>query len=323
MPVPQRGSRCTWYRRSTIFILVFMTTVYCTSKFHCPQMVELGSSMILTCYVDAAAKAHSYATPRRTTAASCDLAGGRCIPVGNFAASVINTTCSVLTVPKTRRSHGGVWKCVDDADDPYPETCHVTVVEIPTCDVTSDKNISSLNEGDKLALSVHLSRGYCSEPFLVTLTTGSVNITLTNHTVVNTTVWTTEFLVTGPHFGEVSLMYACGGSSWNVSCEGVHRLAQDARSNITTSSTQFSVPPTSDGRDTEESDSHTGVSVGITVAIIFVIVVVIIFVILFLRKKRKKPTRENNQPPPSHDTVSMLTTSVNKAEDGTLDIDEH
>ncbi|XP_048244667.1 uncharacterized protein LOC124111660 [Haliotis rufescens] len=291
MTVLQKSNRFGGYLHSTIFIILLMVTVYCTPSFHCPEMVELGSSVNLTCYIEGRSNAHSYVTPSVTTAATCNLIDGKCYPSRNFNASVVNTSSSILTIHRTLKPHGGDWKCVND---PKKETCHVTVFKRPTCCITSDTNTSdtntsSLNEGDAVTLTVNLSNSYCSESSLVELTTG-VNTTLIKRTFTNISddVLTKQFNVTSSHFGVVSLIYTCSSSSWNVSCEGIRQLVEGALTDIKTSTTQSTVPPTSDGPDTEVFPVWILITVAV-IAVIAVILVIVVIVVIVVRWKKKRP----------------------------------
>ncbi|XP_071111442.1 uncharacterized protein [Haliotis cracherodii] len=275
MTVLQKSKRCGGYLHSTILIILLMVTVYCTPSFHCPEMVELGSSVNLTCYVEGRSNAHSYVTPSVTTAATCNLIDGKCIPSRNFNASVVNTSSSILTIHRTLKPHWGDWKCVND---PKKETCHVTVFKRPTCCITSDTNTSSLNEGDAVTLTLNLSNSYCSESSLIELTTG-VNTTLIKRTFTNISddVLTKQFNVTSSHFGVVSLIYTCSSRSWNVSCEGIHDLVQGALTHITTSTTQSTVTPTPDGRDAarRQRDLIAGITTPVLALVILIILVIV------------------------------------------------
>ncbi|XP_067651933.1 uncharacterized protein [Haliotis asinina] len=315
------GSRSCGHQHPAIFVFIWMTAVYCASLFHCPQMVELGSSVNLTCFVKATSKAHSYTTPGGMTAATCSLSEGDCIPTGNFTASVINSTSSVLTIPKALETHQGVWKCVGNADDPYQETCRMSVVKIPTCEITSDQNISSITEGAMLTLAVNLTRSFCSVPSRIRLLTGTVSTSLNKGTGTDITpgVLTRNFNVTSSHFGDVSVLYTCHGDSRNVSCTGVKELVEGTLSGVTTSFTdsQPTESTSSVGPDSDPShlNPHWRHIVGITVPLAVIIIVMIISVIYKIYKNYNRTTPENNSPQSPEEGHQMLQTSTNRRED--------
>ncbi|XP_071111186.1 uncharacterized protein [Haliotis cracherodii] len=299
MTVLQKSNRCGGYLHSTIFIIQLMVTVYCTPSFYCPEMVEMGSSVNLTCYVEGRSNAHSYVTPIGKTAATCNLTHVKCIRHSeHVTASVVNTSYSILTIHGTQKPHGGDWKCVND---PKKETCHVTVFKRPTCCITSDTNTSSLNEGDAVTLTVNLSNSYCSESSLVELTTG-VNTILIKRTFTNISddVLTKEFNVTSSHFGVVSLIYTCSSSSWNVSCEGIHQLVQGALTHITTST----VTPTPDGPDTDVSPGDDKV----WIIVIAVIAGIVGIVGIILWKKKRPAITQNDREGTSDVMLNDLNT---------------
>ncbi|XP_067660480.1 uncharacterized protein [Haliotis asinina] len=201
---------------------------YCLGELLCPTITELHSPVKLTCIQAAQTGAHSYSTPTGTTAASCDLPGNKCIPLGNFTAMVVNKSSSVLAIPRLLQTHAGAWACVVDADAPSLDTCHITVEKTPTCRIMSQQNTSTMRVGQELSLTIILTGYYCSEIAHVQVKTGGITSTLLNGTVTALTDSTENITlnITTSHIGEVGLVFSCDSYSQMMSCDGIQELVQ-------------------------------------------------------------------------------------------------
>ncbi|XP_046340896.2 uncharacterized protein LOC124121864 [Haliotis rufescens] len=230
--------------------------------------------------------AHSYSTPHGHTAASCDLSDGKCIQLGDFSASVINTTCSVLSIPSVLQSHGGKWTCSVDANQANHDTCHMTVAKVPSCNITSDQITSGLSGDDVLVLAVVATGYYCSQVNHLQLLTGRTATNPMDTTVTNITddVFVTSVSVTELTIADVKLRFTCGTRTWDVSCDGAEHLpkrASDAETSATTAST-----------DTNLSPESTAIVVSIPILILLLIIMT---TVIYLRR-RQRPVKDVGPP---------------------------
>ncbi|XP_046342516.2 uncharacterized protein LOC124123253 isoform X2 [Haliotis rufescens] len=213
--VSRRGN--THGDNALILMLLVMVVSYSTEHVFCPEISQLGMPVNLTCNKADNLNVHSYLTPSGNPAASCDLADGRCVSQGDFTASVINTTSSVLTIPSVLQSHGGDWACVADADDPRPSTCRMTVAKFPSFNMVSVQESSSLTVGREL--KVNITGFFCSEDMqLELLTVMDSYSTPPLHTTADITE--RAFNTTGT---QTKLLFTCGSHTQSLSCEGVQQ----------------------------------------------------------------------------------------------------
>ncbi|XP_071094819.1 uncharacterized protein [Haliotis cracherodii] len=205
-----------------VLFLFCLRMPFIKADLFCEEVVDLGAPANLTCNIMSVSNAHSYSTPHGHSAASCDLSDGKCIRIGDFSAYVINTTCSVLSIPSVLQSHGGKWTCIVDANQANHDTCHMTVAKVPSCNITSDQNTSGLSGDDVLVLEVVVTGYYCSQVTHLQLLTGRTTTNLMNTTVTNMTdgVFVTSVSVTELTLADVKLRFNCCTRTWDVSCDG-------------------------------------------------------------------------------------------------------
>ncbi|XP_046340899.2 uncharacterized protein LOC124121866 [Haliotis rufescens] len=248
-----------------VLFLFCLRMPFIKADLFCEEVVELGAPANLTCNIMHVSNAHSYSTPRGNTAASCDLSDGKCIQLGDFSASVINTTCSVLSIPTVLQSHGGKWTCSVDANQANHDTCHMTVAKAPSCNITSDQNTSGLSGDDVLVRTV-VTGYYCSQVTHLQLLTGRTARNLMDTTVTDITddVFVTSVSVTELIFADVKLRFTCGTRTWDVSCDGAEHLLKRA-SGVETSATTAST-------DTNLSAEATTIVVRISFLILLLII---------------------------------------------------
>ncbi|XP_071095237.1 uncharacterized protein [Haliotis cracherodii] len=265
----------------TVLLCLVVILPCCAGDFICPEAAELGSPVNLTCIQASGTRAHSYSTPSGTTAASCHLSDRKCIPLGDFSASVLNESCSVLAIPHLLQTHAGDWKCVVDANDPDPETCHISVEKSPSCRILSHNNMRTHRVGEELSLTVNVTGYYCSESVLVQLRTGDITSSLLNETVtmVKDSTVNITFNMTASHFGDVVLVFSCGSKSRHVLCEGLQALDQSIS---TVPTTQTAVTNRTTTQRASTDDDHTTVII-VVICVITIIILMIILVFLWRR----------------------------------------
>ncbi|XP_046563741.1 uncharacterized protein LOC124272582 [Haliotis rubra] len=283
-------------------VLLYLVVVvsYNSGELLCPEIAELGSTVNLKCIKGIATRAHSYSTPIGTAAATCDLSNRYCINLGDFTASVLNESSSFLTIPHLLETHAGDWACVVDADDPNPDTCNVTVQKSPSCRITSPQNTRALIVGEELSLTVYVRSFYCSESVIIGVKTGNITSHPIKETVTKVTNSTENvtFHMTASHFGNVTLVFSCGTKNQHVLCEGIQSLVEGKQANITTTPTQPTGHPTTDGQDTDSSQCGVeGCIIPIVLAVFLyvVVVVVVVFIIKFVCKRRKNREEHRNK----------------------------
>ncbi|XP_046555308.1 uncharacterized protein LOC124264606 [Haliotis rubra] len=177
--------------------------------------------------------------------------------------------------------------------------------EGPTCYITSDKNASLLSEGDTLTLTVNLSRSDCPQSLLLQLRTGNISSVITTDTDIEDGTLTKVFNVTSSHAGEVSLIYNCSGSSWNLLCEGIKRLVLGKQANIMTTPPQLTGHPTTDGQDTDSSQPR--MILGIIFAVVVIVIAPVTIIITIFVVKRWKKGKHRNKKHDEDDTDTKLT----------------
>lgn len=97
---------------------------------------------------------------------------------------------------------------------------------MPSCQIASPQDTSSLHRGEELSLNLSISRYYCSDVGWLMLMMGKYNSTLINETLPDITNRSFGFKerVTASQFGIVKLFLECGSFRQAISCEGVQLL---------------------------------------------------------------------------------------------------
>ncbi|XP_046545802.1 uncharacterized protein LOC124255899 [Haliotis rubra] len=263
-----------------LLLVTSAATVAVGGRILCPEIGLLGAPTNLTCIE--ASRHLSFITPNGHSTAACDTSTGHCIPNGNFSASVINTTSSVLTITALMKSHAGTWKCSNDGDLPDPPSCNMTVAKCPTCTITSWQNDdSNFTVDEEVALKVNVTGDYCSESALFQLQTGNIK------TALNYSQWKENtdviFTLTESHLGEVKLVFICGGYSKALSCEGIQELKERI------------VPSSTDRAGTSTLAPVTETLVFIApVCIVSVLLVLVIVIFLYKRRHRHRTSKMVN-----------------------------
>ncbi|XP_067667562.1 uncharacterized protein [Haliotis asinina] len=270
-----------------------MVLSYCSGNLLCPKIAELGSTVNLTCIKRIATHAHSYSTPIGTTAATCDLSNRYCINLGDFAASVLNESSTILTIPRLLQTYAGAWACVADADDPKSEKCHLTVEKSPSCRIISPQNTRHLSVGEELSLTVYVRSFYCSELVLIGVKTGNTTSHIINGTVSNVTDSTENmtFNMTASHFGDVTLEFSCGTKNHHEVCEGIQSLAESVTTGPTTQTAFTNTTTTQRGSIGDGDDTV----VIVLVAVLIPIAIFTISMLVLLRRSQIRHTSHRSK----------------------------
>ncbi|XP_046377397.1 uncharacterized protein LOC124149702 [Haliotis rufescens] len=226
----------------TLILLLLIHLQHGTSRpeLICPEVGYLGSPAHLTCTPPRNITSHGYITPQGGVAAICNVSSSSYAftQIGNYMVSNIQQTHSSLTIPAVQQTHAGKWKCTILPWSPL--SCNFTVVKLPTCFTTSDADITSLDVGEELSLTVHIKGYYCSELVQLKISTGRTDHEYRNETVTDITDKTVNIPIykTNSNF-EAELVFTCGGHSSTLPCN----VTNERTPTITPSCDQSKVPP--------------------------------------------------------------------------------
>ncbi|XP_046552829.1 uncharacterized protein LOC124262390 [Haliotis rubra] len=178
-------------------------------------------------------------------------------PYNATYSATYNTTHSTLHINHTSKTDSGLWKFNGATKEASAPVCDLTTANLPTCNISSDLDPHSLEEGTVLSLTVDVSNYFCSRGAGFELTTGDITDTLLqNETVTDYTNATlnSTFNVTLQSLGDVLLSFSCLNSSWDLPCTGVKQLLKS--------------PPTCNiTSDVETDDLELGTEVTLSVDI--------------------------------------------------------
>ncbi|XP_046556099.1 uncharacterized protein LOC124265370 [Haliotis rubra] len=93
----------------TFLLLMYVSAG--VSELICPSVGYLGSPANLTCISPSDVTSHGYTASQGEVAAICNVSNSSCTTVGDYRASTINQTHSLLTIPAVQPAHAGEWRC--------------------------------------------------------------------------------------------------------------------------------------------------------------------------------------------------------------------
>ncbi|XP_046574176.1 uncharacterized protein LOC124282263 [Haliotis rubra] len=189
-----------------LVLLLLQTLHHSASELVCPSVGYLGSPANLTCISPSDVTSYGYTTSQGEVAAICNVPGSSCTSVGDYMASTINQTHSLLTIPAVQPAHVGEWRC-------HNSPCNLTVVKEPSCFLTYAANSSSRCDGGDLM--AHVIGYYCSERVHLKLVSEGSDTELANETVHETKNITVQILVTST---PSNLVFTCGGYIRTIPC---------------------------------------------------------------------------------------------------------
>ncbi|XP_071095310.1 uncharacterized protein [Haliotis cracherodii] len=289
----------------TLLLLLMIHESVGSPELICPDVGYLGSPAHLMCISSSNITPHGYVTSQDEVAAICSLSSSPCTTMGNYMASTINQTHSSLTIPAVQQAHAGQWTCTIPPSSPL--SCNLTVVKLPTCFTTSDVNITTLDVGEELSLTVHIQGYYCSELVQLKVSTGRTDHEYFSETVTDITDKTVNIKInkTNSNF-EAELVFTCGGHSSTLPCNVT---------NGTSSSTpdQNITPGTPNDIDIIGVD-EPAVLVTVTVIVTVTIIIIVAYVCFKRRTIQQKvpPVLECPDPPymqfrePLHNTYDNV-----------------
>ncbi|XP_067651946.1 uncharacterized protein [Haliotis asinina] len=170
-----------------------------------------------------------------------------CSPISGYRA-MNNNTYSTLTITDVATTDAGTWRTLDAvAEDAVPvSVCHLTVMKIPRCSISSDVDTDSLEPGTQLTLTVDITGYYCSVETGFDLTTGDVTEPLgMRHNVSDVTdsVYDKTFNTGLRHLGNVTLNFICDTNK-TLTCNGVQKLLEKGNATTATATTAAAPTPT-------------------------------------------------------------------------------
>ncbi|XP_071094866.1 uncharacterized protein [Haliotis cracherodii] len=247
-----------------LLLLIHLQQGTSSPELICPDVGYLGSPAHLTCIPPSNIPSHGYMSSQGEIAAICSVSNSSCTTLGNYMASTISQTHSSLTIPAVQQTHAGQWTCTIQPWSPL--SCNFTVVKLPTCFTTSDADITTLDVGEELSLTVHIKGYYCSELVQLKISTGRTDHENPGETVTDITDKTVNIPIykTNSNF-EAELVFTCGGHSSTLPCHATSMRTPT----ITPSGDQSKVPPMQeDDRSACANVLWTGIGIGSGAAIL-------------------------------------------------------
>ncbi|XP_071095308.1 uncharacterized protein [Haliotis cracherodii] len=280
----------------TLLLLMMIYESVGSPELICPDVGYLGSPSHLMCISTSNITSHGYVTSQGEVAAICNVSNSSCTTMGNYMASTINLTHSSLTIPAVQQAHAGQWTCTILPSSPL--SCNFTVVKLPTCFITSDVNITTLDVGEELSLAVHIQGYYCSELVQLNVSTGRTYHEYPNETVTDITDKTVYIKInkTSSNF-KAELVFTCGGHSSTLPC------------NVTNGT-----PSSTPDKNITPGTPNAVVIIGVAVTVVITIIIIVAHVCFKRRTIQQKvpPVLECPDPPhmelrePLHNTYASV-----------------
>ncbi|XP_071095931.1 uncharacterized protein [Haliotis cracherodii] len=280
----------------TLLLLMMIHESVGSPELICPDVGYLGSPAHLTCIPPSNITSHGYVSSQGEVAVICNVSSSSCTTMGNYMASTINQTHSSLTIPAVQQAHAGQWTCTIL---PWSQlSCNIAVVKLPTCFITSDVNITTLDVGEELSLAVHIQGYYCSELVQLNVSTGRTDHEYPSETVTDITDKTVNIKInkTNSNF-EAELVFTCGGHSTTQPC------------NVTNGT-----PSSTPDKNITPGTPNAVVIIGVAVTVVITIIIIVAHVCFKRRTIQQKvpPVLECPDPPhielkePLHNTYASV-----------------
>ncbi|XP_071095311.1 uncharacterized protein [Haliotis cracherodii] len=265
----------------TLLLLMMIHESVGSPELICPDVGYLGSPAHLTCIPPSNITSHGYVSSQGEVAVICNVSSSSCTTMGNYMASTINQTHSSLTIPAVQQAHAGQWTCTIL---PWSQlSCNIAVVKLPTCFITSDVNITTLDVGEELSLAVHIQGYYCSELVQLNVSTGRTDHEYPSETVTDITDKTVNIKInkTNSNF-EAELVFTCGGHSTTQPC------------NVTNGT-----PSSTPDQNITPGPPNAMVIIGVAVTVVITIIIIVTYVCFKRRTIQQKvpPVLECPDPP--------------------------
>ncbi|XP_048242932.1 uncharacterized protein LOC125375924 [Haliotis rufescens] len=214
-------------------VLILLVESLCVSPgLICPEISYLAGPAQLIC--TGGTLVHTYyntggkvATCGLTLNSSCDST--------DMSAYRLSSNQTALNITSVRISDAGTWVCKNARNS--NTSCHLTIANIPTYSITSDRATDAVDVYGRVSLTVDIRGFYCSAAHNLTLQVGSVTLplnmylpeTVTEPTNINFTI---SINVTESHFGDAELIFLCNGQQLNVSHRSVTQLQQSTSTTV-------------------------------------------------------------------------------------------